>query len=397
MPALAIRSATRSGRRAGKADGDRAAGAVRRHGDGPADDRRPFRQRLPGGDATARQRAAVSRQRRGVAAREDLDADADRPGADHGHRGTGLERGPLAPGDDARAGQQAERPEQERPGAQDGDRAPGVLQPGAEAPALAARRQVAVDGGGCAAATIVGLQQNRPDVPAVRRACLLMLDQVLPGAVDERLGRARGRTEFEREGGVRDAVELSAQEGVALVLGERRQVAEHVADPAAALGGDLRLGSVRGAKRAALVSVVEHDGVRPHPRELVERAVADQPVEPGPQFDVALVASQRTARTQHRLLDHVLGLVGRRAEDLACVAFERAPVALIDLLECAVVSPPERRDEALVVGLDAPIKHGTGSGCGSIRPRPSGSLRVSTGDPRSGARRAAAAGGRASR
>ena len=280
---------------------------------------------------------------------------------------------------------------------QDGHRAPGVLQPGAEAPAAAARRQVAVDGGGCAAATVVGLQQYRPDVPAVRRARLLMLDQVLPGAVDERLGRARGRAELEREGGVRDAVELAAQEGVALVLGERREVAEHVADPAAALAGHLRLGRVGGAEHAALFSVVEHDGVGPHPRQLVERTVAHEPEEPRPQLDVALVAPQRTARPQHRLLDHVLGLVGRRAEDLAGMALERPPVALIDLLERAVVAPPERRDEALVVGLDAPLRHGTGSGCGSTRPRPRGSPRASTGDPRSGARRAGAAGGRASR
>ena len=167
---------------------------------------------------------------------------------------------------------------------------------------------------------------------------------------------------------MRDAVELAPQERMTLVLGKRGEVAEHVTDPPAPLRGHLGLARIGRPERAPLLGVLEDHAVGAHARELVEGAVAHEAVQPRAQLDVALVAAQRAAGAEHRLLHDVLGLVGRLAEDLAGVALERPAVALEDLVERAVLAPAEGGDEALVVGFAAAVKHGTGSRSGPSPP-----------------------------
>jgi hypothetical protein len=77
---------------------------------------------------------------------------------------------------------------------------------------------------------------------------------------------------------------------------------------------------------------------------------------------VALVAAQRAAGAQHRLLDDVLGVLGGAAEHAPGVAQQRGVVAREDLGERRVVAAPVGRDERLVVDrARALLKHDRGS------------------------------------
>ncbi len=248
-------------------------------------------------------------------------------------------------------------------------------QPGAEVAAVAAGRHVAVGGGRSAPALVVGLEQVRAHDLAVARARVTLLDEVEAGAVDEVLRRLRADAELLGERGVGDAVDLAAQQRVALLRGQAREVAEQVADLAAALDDRVGLARLGRAQHAPVLGVVEVHAVGAHPRELVERAVAREPVEPRAQLDLAVVAAQGAARAQHRLLHDVLGVLGAAAEHLARVALERGVMALVDAPEGGVVAGAEGGDQRLVVvGVAMQLKHGRGSGTGSSLPRPRGVL-----------------------
>jgi hypothetical protein len=103
--------------------------------------------------------------------------------------------------------------------------------------------------------------------------------------------------------------------------------------PLLRLGGDAaparqRLGQLRRRRRPVA--------------EVVQRRVADDPVEPGPQLDLRLGAAQREQRLREGVLGDVLGAA---ADDRRGEAVQRPPVAPHDLLEGAVVAVAHEVDE----------------------------------------------------
>ena len=80
---------------------------------------------------------------------------------------------------------------------------------------------------------------------------------------------------------------------------------------------------------------------------MVEAAVAGDPVEPGPQVDLALVGEHRPVGVDEDLLQDVLGVLGG-AEHLAAEAEQAALVAVDDRLEGAGVAAARHRDQLLV-------------------------------------------------
>ena len=151
-----------------------------------------------------------------------------------------------------------------------------------------------------------------------------------------------GEPELGRELVVGEAVELAPQERVALQLGQAGEVVEQGAQRAAALDGGRRPVGAVGDPRGAL----ELDRVGPHPRALVEAAVARQPVQPRPQLEHARVALQRAVRAPQRLLDDVLDLVGRDVvQHPPREALERGPVAAVERVPRAGVPGAQPADE----------------------------------------------------
>ena len=163
-------------------------------------------------------------------------------------------------------------------------------------------------------------------------------------AAGDRLSR---RALADAEGGgdlvVAHAVELSHQEGRALVLGQRPQVLDQLGD----LRARLRLG---GGRAGAGDEVVGELGRRGRPvAEIVQRRVADDPVEPGAQLDLGVAAAQRLERLAEGVLGDVLVAA---ADDRGGEPAERAAVAPHDLLEGALVAFADEPDQP-PVGLGA--------------------------------------------
>ncbi len=81
--------------------------------------------------------------------------------------------------------------------------------------------------------------------------------------------------------------------------------------------------------------------------QVVEAAVAGDPVEPGAEVDLALVGEHRPVGVDEDLLQDVFGVL-RRAQHLAAEAEQAALVAVDDRLEGAGVAAPRHRDQLLV-------------------------------------------------
>jgi hypothetical protein len=92
--------------------------------------------------------------------------------------------------------------------------------------------------------------------------------------------------------------------------------------------------------------------------QVVERAVAGDPVEPGAQVDLALVAQHRFVGVDEDLLQHVLGVLGR-AEHLPAEAEQAALVAVDDRLEGARVAAAHHRDQ---LGVALELEQGGAAG-----------------------------------
>ena len=103
-----------------------------------------------------------------------------------------------------------------------------------------------------------------------------------------------------------------------------------------------RAGSVLGEVD---VHRVDPDGL--DPAEMVEAAVADDPVEPGTDVDRPLVGQDRVEGGGQDLLQHVLGvLLG--AEQMAAEGEQPRVVAGDQDLEGRAVAPPDERDQPLI-------------------------------------------------
>ena len=144
-----------------------------------------------------------------------------------------------------------------------------------------------------------------------------------------------------------EPVELAPDQRVAVAGRQGAEVVEELAQLGAALIGRRRLIARGGRRLAIAVDRVQVDAVGAQPAELVEAAVAHQPVQPWPQVHRAVVATQRAVRAPQRLLHHVLrsALV---TQDPRGEAQQRRSIAVVDLLERGVVATAKRGDEALV-------------------------------------------------
>ena len=91
------------------------------------------------------------------------------------------------------------------------------------------------------------------------------------------------------------------------------------------------------------------DGLRA--AQVVERAVARDPVQPRPHVDLALVGEHRVEGRREDLLQHVLGVLAR-GQHVPAEGQQPRLVARDERLEGVVVAAPDQRDQALV-GLQA--------------------------------------------
>ena len=142
---------------------------------------------------------------------------------------------------------------------------------------------------------------------------------------------------------VREVAQLRENERRALVVRQPAEVDEQLAQVLAALDLD---GQVVG-RRHRFVEVV---GRLPAPRpQHREAAVAGDGVQPRPQLDRLVGVDEVAVGAEERVLDRVLGLVGR-AEHVAAEGQDAAMVALVDLLEGGLRSRAHQGDEPLVRG-----------------------------------------------
>lgn len=126
----------------------------------------------------------------------------------------------------------------------------------------------------------------------------------------------------------REARELSHQQCRALALGEGAQVRKQARKPFALLQCAL-WNIVLGGDQGGLE---DPDILASAPAQKADRLVVDDPEQPGSDGEIALADAKRDERARHRVLKHVLRLLGV-AQDRAAVAEERLVMALVELGE----------------------------------------------------------------
>ena len=123
-------------------------------------------------------------------------------------------------------------------------------------------------------------------------------------------------------------------------------IADELAEALAAnhllAGGETVLGEVR-------IHRVDPDSGRS--AEMVEAAVASDPVEPGPDVDLTPVGEDRVEGGREDLLQNILGVLAR-AEHVAAKREQADLVATDERLEGLVLATADQCDEALI-GLEA--------------------------------------------
>ena len=245
-------------------------------------------------------------------------------------------------------------------GIQRGHRAVVGAQLLAEARAAVARAQVAADRRGRAREALGDRAELDADLVAGQQPRLGGLGERHAGAHEQRLHRRdRG---LHRLGDllVGERVDLAQQQRGALRLGQ----VLHVGDQEPEL---LALVHLVGGGEAALGEVHVHrvHADRGRAAQVVERAVARDPVQPRAHVDLALVGEDRVVGGREDLLQHVLRvLLG--GEHVPAERQQARLVAGDERLERVLVAAPDERDQALV-GLQpqqrrASMESGYGAG-----------------------------------
>ena len=141
---------------------------------------------------------------------------------------------------------------------------------------------------------------------------------------------------------VGERVDLAQQERGALRLGQVLHVRHQLAEL-------LALVDLVGGREAVLGQVHVHrvDADRLRLAEVVERAVARDPVQPRPHVDLAVVGVDRVEGGREDLLQHVLRVLAA-GEHVAAEGQQARLVAGHQRLEGVVVAAPDERDQALV-------------------------------------------------
>ena len=215
--------------------------------------------------------------------------------------------------------------------------------------------QVRLEGGAAVAAAHVAARR-RAQAPqalgdlAELLAHLLAVKGARLGGLGERDTRAHEQRLHRRDGGlhrlgdlvVAERVDLAQQQRRALRLGQRLDVLEQLADRLAAL--DVL---DRGLAVVGEVHVHRVDADRLLAAQMVQRAVARDPVQPRAHVDRALVGEQRVERGREDLLQHVLGvLLG--GEHVPAEGEQARLVAGDERLIGGLVALAGQRDEPLV-------------------------------------------------
>ena len=133
-------------------------------------------------------------------------------------------------------------------------------------------------------------------------------------------------------------------ERCALALGQVVEAGQDGIEGLATFRGERRVRVVVAKQRSELVDV----GVRAAAAQRVERAVADDRVQPRAQRDLALVAAQRAVGADECLLDDVLGVVMGAAEDPPRVGEQPRLVAGDELRVGVRIAAAHALDELLV-------------------------------------------------
>jgi hypothetical protein len=192
----------------------------------------------------------------------------------------------------------------------------------------------------------VGLEEVRPHRLAGGGALVDDLHQRDARPVHDDPGGAWRDVQLGGQLLVGEPVELSPYQRVAVAGRQRAEILEQLAQVGTALVCRRRL-VARCGREVIAIDRVQVDAVGPHPAELVEAAVAHQPVEPWPQVHRAVVAPQRAVRAPQCLLHDILGGAAI-AQDPCGEAQQRCPVTVVDLLERRLVAGAKRGDKALV-------------------------------------------------
>ena len=208
--------------------------------------------------------------------------------------------------------------------------------------AAVARAQVAAHGRARAAQALGDLAELVADLLAGQQPRLGRLGERHAGAHEQRLDRRHRGLHRVGDLLVGERVDLAQQQRGALRLGQVLDVGDEEPELLALV--DL----VRGG-RAALGQVdvhrVDPDGLGA--AQVVQRAVARDPVQPRPHVDRPVVGEHRVERGGEDLLQHVLGVLARGQH----VAAERQQPRLVagdQRLEGRLIPAPNERDEPLV-------------------------------------------------
>ena len=184
-----------------------------------------------------------------------------------------------------------------------------------------------------------------PHLLAGQQARLGGLGERDPRAHEQRLDARHGRLHRLGDLLVGERVHLAQHERGPLRLGQLVDVADQQPEL-------LALVDLVGGARAVLGEVDVHrvDADRLDPAEVVEAAVASDPVQPRPHVDRALVGEDRVEGGGEDLLEDVLGVLAR-AEQVPAERQQPRVVARHEHLERGRVAAPDQRDQALV-GLE---------------------------------------------
>ena len=161
-------------------------------------------------------------------------------------------------------------------------------------------------------------------------------------AHEKRLHARDGRVHRLGDLVVGEGVDLAQQQRGALRLGQLLHVGHDVAE---------LLTVVDGVRRRGAVVALEHvhrvlaRGLRP--AQMVQAAVARDPVEPRSRIDRPVVGTDRVEGRGEDLLEHVLRVLAR-AEHVAAESEQPRLVALHERLERAVMAASYKRHELLV-------------------------------------------------
>ena len=144
---------------------------------------------------------------------------------------------------------------------------------------------------------------------------------------------------------MRRAVELAHDERQALALGQAADLGDDVGEQRALGGPQRRVGVHVGA---GVVELLEVRGDALRPPQVVHRPVADDHVQPRLEVHLVGRGAQAGERPDERVLDDVLGVVARAAQQAAGEGDEALAVAVVDGGERVVAAGADEGDEAFV-------------------------------------------------